>query len=106
MRRKAIGMSQTELADAIDVTFRQVSKYEAGTDRIGASRLVQIARALGVPVTFFFEDAPAANSGQGKRRRVPRFDLSDFLDTAEGFALSQAFMAMDDRRIRRSFVEL
>lgn len=56
MRRMMLGMSQETLGDALGVTFQQVQKYEKGTNRIGASRLQDIANFLKVPVTFFFED--------------------------------------------------
>ena len=54
-RRRALRLSQTELGEAIGVTFQQVQKYENGTNRIGASNLYRIARHLGVEVTFFFD---------------------------------------------------
>lgn len=54
--RKALGMSQTELADAIGVRFQQVQKYENGSNRVAASRLWQIADALGISVVALFED--------------------------------------------------
>ena len=52
MRRVLIGMSQEKLGDALSLTFQQVQKYEKGTNRIGASRLQQIAAVLTVPVSF------------------------------------------------------
>lgn len=55
-RRKALGLSQTELADRIGVKFQQVQKYESGVNRVAASRLWKIAASLHIPVTFFFED--------------------------------------------------
>lgn len=57
-------MSQEALASTLGITFQQVQKYEKGTNRVGASRLQHIAVTLGVPVSFFFEDAPggAGNS--------------------------------------------
>ena len=58
MRRMMLGMSQEKLGDALGLTFQQVQKYEKGTNRIGASRLQQIAHFLQVPVAFFFEGAP------------------------------------------------
>ena len=61
MRRLMLDMSQTNLADALGLTFQQVQKYEKGTNRIGASRLQQISQILQVPVPFFFEGAPAAS---------------------------------------------
>ena len=58
MRRIMLNMSQEKLGDALGLTFQQVQKYEKGTNRIGASRLQQIAQILQVPVSFFFEGAP------------------------------------------------
>lgn len=55
-KRKEVGMSQTALADAIGLTFQQIQKYERGFNRISASRMVAIARALGVPPAYFFEE--------------------------------------------------
>ena len=49
MRRMMVGMSQGKLGEALDVTFQQIQKYEKGTNRIGASRLQQLARVLEVP---------------------------------------------------------
>ena len=64
MRRMMLGMSQEKLGDALDLTFQQVQKYEKGTNRIGASRLQQIAHILQVPVSFFFEGGPSTGSGR------------------------------------------
>jgi transcriptional regulator with XRE-family HTH domain len=55
IRRLTLNLSQSGLASRIGVTFQQVQKYEKGMNRIGASRLQQIAGALQVPVTYFFE---------------------------------------------------
>src|SRR5215468_3077737 len=58
MRRMMLAMSQTNLGNALGLTFQQVKKYEKGTNRIGASRLQHISHILQVPVAFFFEGAP------------------------------------------------
>ena len=63
MRRMMLAMSQEKLGDALGLTFQQVQKYEKGTNRIGASRLQQIANILQVPVSFFFEGAPDLGDG-------------------------------------------
>jgi transcriptional regulator with XRE-family HTH domain len=63
MRRMMLGFSQEKLGDALGLTFQQVQKYEKGTNRIGASRLQQIAQFLQVSVQFFFEGE------NGKTRR-------------------------------------
>jgi transcriptional regulator with XRE-family HTH domain len=51
-------MSQAKLAEALGLTFQQIQKYERGTNRVSASRLVDIAQALDVPIGFFFDDLP------------------------------------------------
>jgi transcriptional regulator with XRE-family HTH domain len=56
LRRLQLGMSQTELADKLGVTFQQVQKYEKGTNRISCSRLSEMAEALDFPITSFFSD--------------------------------------------------
>lgn len=53
-RRLLLGMSQTELADAVGITFQQLQKYERGRNRVGAGRLYELGRALHVPVAYFF----------------------------------------------------
>jgi transcriptional regulator with XRE-family HTH domain len=57
-RRKAIGISQQVLAEALGLTFQQVQKYEGGSNRVSASKLYETARALGVDVGYFFEGLP------------------------------------------------
>jgi transcriptional regulator with XRE-family HTH domain len=70
-RRLEIGMSQEALADLIGVTFQQVQKYEKGVNRIAASRLYEVSKALGVSISYFFEDL---SEGAGKKRRGLRSD--------------------------------
>lgn len=57
-RRSLLGLSQDKLGRAVGLTFQQIQKYERGANRVGASRLLQLSRALAVPVAYFFEDAP------------------------------------------------
>ena len=59
MRRIMLGMSQEKLGEALGLTFQQVQKYEKGTNRVGASRLQQIAEILQVPVSFLFDGGPS-----------------------------------------------
>ena len=103
MRRLILSMSQEKLGDAIGLTFQQVQKYEKGTNRMGSSRLQQIANALQVPVTFFFEGAPGQSKLDGKAQS-PAF-VSDFLATSDGLALTKAFMQIKDAKLRRSIVK-
>lgn len=98
LRRMGLGMSQGLLGEKLGVTFQQVQKYERGTNRIGAGRLQEIARALGVPIGFFFDDAsktPAGDAG----------DVAGYL-SAEGIRLNRAFMKIGDVRLRQRVVDV
>ena len=106
MRRKMLSMSQTDLGNALGLTFQQVQKYERGANRIGAGRLQQMAHTLRVPISFFFDDPMKPNEGgNGKQTRSPDF-VSDFLTTTHGLALTRAFMLIKDTKLRRSIVKL
>ncbi|MFD2183983.1 helix-turn-helix domain-containing protein [Rhodoplanes azumiensis] len=109
MRRMMLGMSQEKLGDALSLTFQQVQKYEKGTNRIGASRLQQIAHILQVPVAFFFEGAPDLGDGgptDGLAEAPSPAYISDFLATSDGLALTKAFMRIGDAKLRRRIVDL
>tara|TARA_B110000914_G_C15094742_1_gene278930 strand:+ start:119 stop:484 length:366 start_codon:yes stop_codon:yes gene_type:complete len=56
MRRLSLGLTQTKVAQAINVTFQQIQKYEKGTNGVSSSRLMQLSSFLTVPITYFFED--------------------------------------------------
>src|ERR1700746_2036132 len=102
MRRMMLGMSQEKLGDSLGITFQQIQKYEKGTNRIGASRLQQIATVLAVPVSFFFEGAPVPQAPPGavSGSASPAY-VSDFLATTDGLALTKAFMKVKDPKVRR-----
>ncbi len=109
MRRMMLGMSQEKLGNALGLTFQQVQKYEKGTNRIGASRLQQIAHIVQVPVSFFFEGAPSVpglgrHDGMGEAPS-PAY-VSDFLATSDGLALTKAFTRIGDSKLRRRIVDL
>ena len=109
MRRMMLGMSQEKLGDALGLTFQQVQKYEKGTNRIGASRLQQIAHILQVQVSFFFEGAPSvpqAGRQDGMAEAPSPAYVSDFLATSDGLALTKAFMRIGDSKLRRRIVDL
>ncbi len=92
------GMSQTELANALDLTFQQVQKYEKGANRIAAGRLQRIAEILEVPVTFFFS---GFGEEHGKRDAKSVESEFDFLQTGGAMRLVRAYS-----RIRESGVRL
>ena len=64
MRRLSLGLTQTKVAQAINVTFQQIQKYEKGTNGISSLRIMQLANFLKVPVVYFFEDYPVYNNQQ------------------------------------------
>ena len=110
MRRLMLDMSQSDIADALRVTFQQVQKYEKGTNRISASRLQHISQILQVPVPFFFEGAPAASgipqAAKGTADAPSPAYVSDFLATSDGLSLVKAFMCIEDPKLRRAIVRL
>ena len=110
MRRMLLGLSQEKLGEALGVTFQQVQKYEKGMNRIGASRLQDIAKILDAPPSFFFEGAPtqaaaAAPQGGFSEGQSATF-VVDFLSTVEGLQLNKAFAAIKDPKVRRRSVDL
>jgi transcriptional regulator with XRE-family HTH domain len=108
MRRMMLSMSQEKLGDALGLTFQQVQKYEKGANRIGASRLQQIANILQVPVAFFFEGAPSpeAYPTDGIGELLSPNYVSDFLATSDGLALTKSFMRIKNPKLRRRIVDL
>ena len=92
----AVGMSQEKLGESLGITFQQIQKYEKGTNRIGASRLHQIARVLGVPIEFFYEGAPQIGTVAGFAESPSSGYVADFLTTSEGLELIKAFVGIKD----------
>ena len=56
LRRLSLGLTQTKVAQAINVTFQQIQKYEKGTNGVSSNRLMQLSQFLKVPIIYFFED--------------------------------------------------
>ena len=107
MRRMLVGMSQEKLGEALGVTFQQIQKYEKGTNRIGASRLHQIAASLGVPVSYLYEGAPELGESPSGFSDAPSpAYVADFMSTSEGLQLMKAFVRIKDAKVRRRIVEL
>lgn len=98
--RAMLGMSQQKLADNIGVTFQQLQKYERGENRIGAGRLLMVAKALGLPITYLLDQEAFA-----------RHQTGDALTEAEEmprdvFNVGRAFSQITDPEIRRSITTL
>ncbi|MGD9766815.1 MAG: helix-turn-helix domain-containing protein [Pseudolabrys sp.] len=103
MRRMMIEMSQEKLGVALDLTFQQIQKYEKGTNRIGASRLQQIATVLQVPVSFFFAGLPENGDPADDPAAVA---VRDFLASSDGLALVRAFPRIRTQQLRSRVVAL
>ncbi|HEV3184428.1 MAG TPA: helix-turn-helix transcriptional regulator [Xanthobacteraceae bacterium] len=101
IQRLAAGLSQSELAERIGVTFQQVQKYEKGTNRVGAGRLTKIARVLNVPVGSFFD-------GRDQIEQVTQQGMeSPLAAMAQPYAyrLMRAYAAISDPDLRLTIVD-
>lgn len=113
LRRTLLGMSQERLGEALGLTFQQVQKYERGANRIGASRLFDLARVLDVAVAFFFEDMPAELSQYSPRMMVVGLEEepapppeSDPMTKRETLELVRAYYRIPDLLLRRRLLDL
>lgn len=106
LRRTLLGMSQDKLGEAIGLTFQQVQKYERGANRIGASRLFELSKVLDVPVSFFFDDMPAATSGGPVPGIATAGAGEPDLAKREILELARAFDRIKDEKVRKSVLEL
>ena len=110
-RRMLLGMSQEKLGEKLGLTFQQIQKYEKGINRIGASRLFDLAHVLGVPVQFFYEEAPVGGesdplTGVGYAEKPAENSIVEFLRSRDGLELNKAFVRIADVKARRAIVEL
>jgi transcriptional regulator with XRE-family HTH domain len=96
LRRIEMELSQANLGDILGVSFQQVQKYEKGVNRVGAGRLQQIATALDVPVTFFYDS-------DKKTREV---DSLLFIDSSFSLRLLRAYVAIKSQAVQRQMVSL
>jgi transcriptional regulator with XRE-family HTH domain len=111
-RRMLLGMSQEKLGEKLGLTFQQVQKYEKGINRIGASRLYDLAQVLGVSVQFFYEEAPIAVEARGDgldgqaNGSPDEHSIVEFLRSRDGLELNRAFVRIPDLKARRAIVDL
>ncbi len=111
-RRKLVGMTQTDLGDAIGLTYQQVQKNERGVNRIGASRLCELSRVLDVSIEYFFEDMPTAVAaispapkGRGKAKKLPSY-APDPMVKRETLEFVRAYNKIEDADVRRLVSQL
>ncbi len=93
LRRTLLGMSQTDLAGALGLTFQQVQKYERGFNRIAASRLYHLCHILDVPVGYFFE---------GLKEGAPTWSPDDVMVKRETLELVRAYYRIRDPKVRKA----
>ena len=96
MRRLALGLTQTKVAQAINVTFQQIQKYEKGTNGISSLRIMQLGRILKVPVMYFFEDYPEYPSEEAAKNNAEEEDLNYSF-------LAKLFSTLSDKQKERIF---
>lgn len=100
-RRQVVGITQQDLAAKLGLTFQQVQKYEKGANRIGASRLVEVAHALDAPPGWFFEGLP----GFGKQKPNVDDAVMSFLTDPQGVRIAAAFTNLP-KDIRKAMADL
>ena len=103
MRRKLLGISQERLAEQLHLTFQQVQKYERGANRVSASKLYEIARALEAPVAYFFDGL--ADTGASPADGGAEY-VHDLVMTPEGMELAAMFPKIRRGRVRRRVLDL
>jgi transcriptional regulator with XRE-family HTH domain len=106
LRRMLIGMSQERLGELLGLTFQQVQKYEKGVNRIGAGRLFEVSRILGVPIDYFYEGVSGSLAGGGFSENEASPPVMEFVSSGEGLQLSLAFMKIKDPKLRKRVLDL
>jgi transcriptional regulator with XRE-family HTH domain len=96
-RRMEQKMSQAELGDFLGVSFQQVQKYEQGVNRVGASRLAQIADVLDCGIDYFIE---------ARRSHTPPSKIDEFMATREGVQIVEAMIAIESPKVRQRMIDL
>ncbi len=102
MRRLLLGMNQDTLANALGLTFQQVQKYEGGANRVSASRLSEMARILGVPISYFFGDL---DTSEGEASPGDK-EWREHLQRPETIEFIRLYYAIADPRVRHQFLEM
>lgn len=108
LRRTLLGLSQTNLADKLGLTFQQVQKYERGHNRIGAGRLYKLSQVLDVPVSFFFDDMGEMIPQTSAAAQLGGTAANDpgQMSKRETLELVRAYYRIRDPRVRKAIFEL
>jgi transcriptional regulator with XRE-family HTH domain len=103
MRRKELGLSQERLAEAVGLTFQQIQKYERAANRVSASKLWELSRALDTTIGYFYEGLEA---GEDEGNALAGAGMQDFLLSSDGMELAIAFPRIGEAKLRRKLLEL
>jgi len=103
-RRRELGLSQTALGDEIGISFKQIQKYESGTNRIGAGRLYEISLALDTNIETFFEGAPGSAPSNGTADAAA--EIAAIAMDRECENLVAAYYEIPDPQLRQNFLSL
>ncbi|ARJ64398.1 XRE family transcriptional regulator [Magnetospirillum sp. ME-1] len=111
LRRTLLGLSQEALGEALGLTFQQIQKYERGVNRIGASRLYDLARALDVPVEYFYDEMPCEVMAASPRHMAhateePPEQHIDPMSKRETLDLVRTYYRIGDPNVRKRVYEL
>ena len=116
LRRTLLGISQEKLGSLIGLTFQQVQKYEHGYNRIGASRLWDIANVLDVPISFFFEDMDKKTTVYSPRKFILQdealqdspalCDSGDPMNRKETLELVRCYYKIPNRQVAKNIFQL
>ena len=103
--RKQSGLSQMQLGERLGVTFQQIQKYEAGTNRIGAGRLFEIAAVFDVPIQILYPESETSRKDV-KNSTADMKAIPDFVLTADGWRLCRSFLQIKDPKLRKKVITL
>ncbi|MEX2647760.1 MAG: helix-turn-helix transcriptional regulator [Alphaproteobacteria bacterium] len=106
LRRTLMGLSQAALARSLGLTFQQIQKYEKGYNRIGSSRLFQIAQILEAPVSYFFEAMSGGPGAEFAVAETHEFYDADPMAKRETLELVRAYYRIGDPAVRRRVFDL
>lgn len=105
-RRNALGLNQQHLAQKIGVSYQQVQKYENGTDRVGAARLLQISQALNMPIEYFYGNINKGASDEDNERALEEHQIRQALEEQGGRELMLLFANMTSTALRAKLVDI
>ncbi len=109
IRRSLLGFSQEKLAEALDITFQQIQKYERGTNRVSAGRLFELSKVLNVPVSYFFEQMsdsvyPGSTGFGLSDNDQDGFEGPDVMSSKETLELIRTYYSIENPEMRKDIM--